>query len=61
MSDKTPTVEELDPVQAARIARAPLPTKGTLRIRRFLPAQMWKFMMMNLRITNIVIREKLGM
>ncbi|WP_194948249.1 hypothetical protein [Actinomyces trachealis] len=53
-------VEELDPVQAERIRRAPLPTKQTLRRRRFLPVQAGKFVVTNLRILDIVIREKLG-
>lgn len=54
------TVEELDPVQAERIRRAPLPTKQTLRYRRFLPVQAGKFVITNLRILDIVIREKLA-
>ncbi|WP_175956092.1 hypothetical protein [Schaalia sp. Marseille-Q2122] len=61
MSDKAPTIEELDPEQAERIARAPLPTKGTLRARRCVPIQLVKFAVTNLRIMDIVIREKLGM
>ena len=61
MSDATPTIEELDPEQAERIARAPLPTKGTLRSRRCVPVQLVKFALTNLRIMNIVAREKLGL
>lgn len=54
-------IEELDPVQAERIRRAPLPTKQTLRRRRLLPLQALKFMETNLRIADIVARERLGL
>lgn len=60
MSDVSPTIEELDPEQAERIQRAPLPTKGTLRRRRCLPVQLFKFAVINLRIMDITIREKLS-
>lgn len=61
MSDTALTIEELDPEQAERIARAPLPTKGTLRSRRCVPIQLVKFAVINLRIMDITIREKLGL
>ncbi|MCL3778364.1 MULTISPECIES: hypothetical protein [unclassified Actinomyces] len=54
-------IEELDPVQAERIRRAPLPTRQTLRRRRFLPVQVLKFIETNLRIVDIVARERLGL
>lgn len=60
MSDMRPTVEELDPEQQERIARAPLPTTATLRHRRNKLYQFGKFVVMNLRIMDIVIREKLA-
>lgn len=60
MSDTAPTIEELDPEQAERIARAPLPTKSTLRRRRCIPIQLVKFALLNLRIMSIVVREKMG-
>lgn len=60
MSDVLPTVEELDPEQAERIQRAPLPTKGTLRRRKCVPIQLVKFAIINLRIMDITIREKLS-
>ena len=59
MSDK-PTVEELDPEQQTRIQRAPLPTPATLRHRRNKIYQLGKFIVMNLRIMDIVLREKLA-
>ncbi len=51
---------ELDPVQADRMTRAPLPTSRTIRGRRNLPFQFIKFALFNLRIINITIRERLG-
>ncbi|MDO4792404.1 MAG: hypothetical protein Q3999_07990 [Buchananella hordeovulneris] len=53
------SVEELDPKMQERIARAPLPTTGNLRMRRCKITQLFKFAVMNLRIMDIVIREKL--
>ena len=59
MSEK-PTVDELDPGQQERIAKAPLPTPATLRHRRNKIYQFGKFAVMNLRIMDIVLREKLA-
>lgn len=53
------SVDELDPEIQERIARAPLPTKGNLRMRTCHITQLFKFAIMNLRIMDIVIREKL--
>ncbi len=53
------SVDELDPEAQERIAHAPLPTKGNLRLRRCLPFQFGKFVVMNLRIMDIIMREKL--
>ncbi|WP_371151633.1 hypothetical protein ABYF34_00850 [Buchananella felis] len=53
------SVDELDPEMQQRIARAPLPTKGNLRMRRCRITQLFKFAVMNLRMVDIVIREKL--
>lgn len=61
MSDKTATelktVEQLDPGTQARIARAPLPTKLTTFKRNFVPYQLVKFMVFNLRTLDIVRRS----
>ncbi|SDN54510.1 hypothetical protein SAMN05216355_10660 [Actinomyces ruminicola] len=57
----SPSPEELDPLEAERIARAPLPTPQTLRRRRFIPLQAYKFLETNLRIADIVLRERLGL
>ncbi|WP_076464592.1 hypothetical protein [Actinomyces mediterranea] len=54
------SIEELDPTQQERIARAPLPTPATLRHRRFKLLQFGKFIVMNLRIMDIVLRERLA-
>lgn len=60
MSEERTSIEELDPEQQQRIARAPLPTPATLRHRRNKVFQFGKFVVMNLRIMDIVIREKLA-
>ena len=39
--------QELDPAQGARLQQAPLPTKGTVRARKFLPVQLVKFGIFN--------------
>lgn len=54
------TPEQLDPVQAERIRRAPLPTPQTLFARKCVPIQVGKFAVTNLRIMDIVLRERLG-
>ncbi len=59
MSDK-PSVEEFRAEQQTRIQRAPLPTPATLRHRRNKIYQLGKFIVMNLRIMDIVLREKLA-
>lgn len=51
------TVEELDPKTAARIASAPLPTKMTLFKRSFVPYQLVKFAIFNIRTLDIVRRS----
>ncbi|MDO5049098.1 MAG: hypothetical protein Q4D87_04360 [Actinomycetaceae bacterium] len=59
MSEQTATkktVEELDPVTAERIARAPLPTRFTNFKRSFVPYQLVRFMAFNLRTLDIVRR-----
>lgn len=60
MSDTRISIEELDPVQQQRIAQAPLPMPATLRHRKNKVYQFGKFMVMNLRIMDIVLREKLS-
>lgn len=60
MSTTRTPIDELDPKQQLRIARAPLPTPATLRHRRNKIYQLGKFIVMNLRIADIVIREKLA-
>ena len=54
-------LEDLDPAQAERTARAPLPTRGTLFRRRCVPLQLAKFAEFNLRIMDITLRERLGL
>ncbi|MDC4232835.1 hypothetical protein M3T53_03795 [Actinomyces sp. B33] len=54
------SIDELDPEQQERIARAPLPTAGTLRARSLIPLQLGKFAVINLRIMDIVLRERLA-
>ena len=54
------SIEELDPEQQARLAKAPLPTAATLRHRKNKMWQFGKFMVTNLRIMDITIREKLA-
>lgn len=60
MSDKRVSIEELDPEQQERIGRAPLPMPSTLRHRKNKIYQLGKFIVMNLRIMDIVIREKIA-
>ncbi|MDU0349138.1 hypothetical protein [Actinomyces sp. MRS3W] len=57
----SPGPDELDPLEAERIAGAPLPTPQTLLRRRFIPYQVYKFAETNLRIADIVLRERLGL
>jgi len=38
----------------SRIAAAPLPTDRTLRSRRSIPVQLWRFAMINLRMLRMV-------
>lgn len=58
MSENMPTVEELDPRTAKRIASAPLPTRKTLFLRRFVPWQIVRFAAFNIRTLDIVRRTK---
>lgn len=51
------TVEQLDPRTAARLARAPLPTKYTTFKRNFIPYQLVRFAMFNIRTLDIVRRS----
>ncbi|MDI9588535.1 MAG: hypothetical protein ACOX5I_07210 [Gleimia sp.] len=61
MSEKTAeelkTVEQLDPDTAARLARAPLPTKFTTFKRNFIPYQLARFALFNIRTLDIVRRS----
>ena len=41
--------QELDPAEGERIQQAPLPTQATLRARKFIPVQLWKFGIFNLK------------
>ncbi len=41
--------QELDPAQGDRLKQAPQPTKRTLRARKNLPVQLWKFGVFNLK------------
>lgn len=50
-------IEEIDPVTAARLARAPMPSAGTLRRRRNLFVQLFKLARFNFRILQIVSKE----
>ncbi|MDO5672437.1 MAG: hypothetical protein Q4G30_06230 [Actinomycetaceae bacterium] len=58
MSDMTP--EALSPQTAERIARAPMPTQGTLRRRKNILFQLPKFALFNFRILQIVTMIKLS-
>ena len=49
--------QTLDPATGARIATAPLPTKGTLRSRKFLPVQLVKFAVFNLAMVKVFLSE----
>jgi hypothetical protein len=37
-----------------RIAAAPLPTAKTLRLRAFVPFQLWRFLRINLRMVGMI-------
>ena len=54
MNDTTTDVTALDPQTAARIAEAPLPTRTTLRRRRSLVMQAWRFALLNLKMLRMV-------
>ncbi|MDO5721775.1 MAG: hypothetical protein Q4P06_04440 [Actinomycetaceae bacterium] len=58
MSENPQIIEELDPHTAQRIANAPLPTKKTLFLRRFVPWQLVRFAIFNIRTLDIVRRTK---
>ena len=49
--------QELDPAQGARLQQAPLPTKGTVRARKFLPVQRVKFGIFNLKMMKVMFLE----
>lgn len=49
--------QELDPVEGTRISQAPLPTPGTLRARKFIPVQLVKFAIFNLKSMKSFIAE----
>lgn len=52
------TIEQLDPTTNQRIAAAPLPTRKTLFLRRFVPWQLVRFAAFNIRTLDIVRRTK---
>jgi hypothetical protein len=54
VNDTTTDVTALDPQTAARIAEAPLPTRSTLRRRRSLVLQTWRFALLNLKMLRMV-------
>lgn len=54
MNETTTDVTTLDPQTAARIAEAPLPTRSTLRRRRSLALQAWRFALLNLKMLRMV-------
>ena len=43
----------MDVVQE-RVAAAPLPTEATLRMRRNVPYQLWRFVIINLRMLRMI-------
>ncbi len=45
---------EVDARTAERIADAPLPTRGTLRMRQNLLVQFWRFICINLKMMRII-------
>ena len=45
-------------VPVTDLSRAPLPTDKTLRYRRNIPAQTWKFAVFNARIMRMVLKGK---
>ncbi len=45
---------ETDARTAERIADAPLPTRGTLRLRQNLLVQFWRFVRINLKMMRII-------
>lgn len=45
---------EVDARTAERIAGAPLPTRGTLRLRQNLLVQFWRFVRINLKMMRII-------
>ena len=40
-----------------RIAGAPLPTARTLKLRTSLPVQLWRFVLINLRMLRMVRKD----
>jgi len=48
------STEPYDPVAAAEIASAPLPTKATLAQRRNVLLQLWRFFAFNLMIVRVI-------
>ncbi|MCI1676344.1 MAG: hypothetical protein LKJ57_07985 [Ancrocorticia sp.] len=49
--------QEFDPKEGARIEQAPLPTKTTLFTRNFIPLQLAKFAVFNLKSLKSFIAE----
>ncbi len=39
-----------------RILSSPLPTARTLRMRQFIPYQLWRFMWINMRVLGMVFK-----
>lgn len=52
--DSESTDSEVNVRTAERIADAPLPTRSTLRIRRNLLVQFWRFTSINLKMMRII-------
>lgn len=56
MTDQQIDIATLDPVTAERISGAPLPTPKTLRRRRSLLFQSWRFALINLKMLRMVLK-----
>ncbi len=52
--DEDNVYSEVDARTAERIADAPLPTRGTLRLRQNLLVQFWRFVCINLKMMRII-------